>query len=108
MSKLIIMLMLAGALTGATYFITRPNPIMCLSSNSLTDEVLLATNGESRGWPISYAGDMPWHCGEGGETSRYYIDNGLGILGMNLVLNTMFWFMVLFTPYGLIKLRHQK
>lgn len=109
MSKLIVIIfLLAIAITGVTYFIKTSNPIKCLSSNSINDEKLLATNGQARGWPVRYAGDMPWHCGEGGETARYYIDNGLGVLILNLVLNAVFWFMVIFTPYGLLRLRHQK
>jgi hypothetical protein len=114
MNKSIILtcIIMGICLSLASYFIVRPNPILCLNSNSLSDEELLETNGVHRGWPIAYDAynQRPWYCdvGSSGETARYHIDFAQGAMMTSFALNSFVWAYFVLSGYALVKLVKEK
>lgn len=110
MNKSIILTCIAIGicLSLASYVIARPNPILCLNSNSLSDEELYATNGSQRGWPIAYDAynQRPWYCviGSSGETARDHIDFAQGAMATDFAANSLIWSYFVLSVYALFKL----
>lgn len=105
MSKHIIMVMILSGfiISLATYIVKTPNKVQCLSSNSMSSQELLATNGNQRGWPVQYMQDeMPWICSESGETSRDQKDFIMSTYATKFMVNWLIWSCIMVGAYTLV------
>jgi len=99
--KYLLFLVIAIALTAATYFMRSPNPLLCTKSNMMSQGQLIASNGHRHGYPLHFLSDTPWICNQAGETGRDYQDfQGLHD-AENFAADVIVWFSLIFTAYSL-------